>query len=216
MRTTLLVALLLLLAATSAQTQAPPRSFDADHGMMLNYIHRDRTADFERVMQRVRELLTQSSDPLHQETAAGWRLFKAHEDGPNNSVLYVWFVDPAPRGANYAISQIVSELASSEAESLYETYSGSFAGGQSVINLDEIELGEPSAAAATTSTASTNVSYQAAVSARRIEQAAANFESDREDITNRLDSLQRTVEAERWNQAVTRGEGTQRLLAAGR
>ena len=52
------------------------------------------------------------------------------------SVLYVWFIDPAVSGADYAVSQILNEAFPAEVQELYERFNGSFAGGQSMVNLD--------------------------------------------------------------------------------
>ena len=70
--------------------------------------------------------------------AAGWRIFRAREPGANNSVLYVWFFDPAVPGATYALSDILNQVAPADARDLYQTFSESFAGGQSLVNIDGV------------------------------------------------------------------------------
>ena len=119
------------------------RVFDGPNGMMLNYIKADSTDEYEAVMRRVADALAASDDPIHQDMAQGWHIFKAREPGQNNTVLYLWWIDPAPEGANYAVSKILKEFVSEdELQRLYQQFTDAYAGGQSMVNLDPI-FGEP-------------------------------------------------------------------------
>ena len=95
----------------------------------------------ERVVNRVRELLSESADTSHREMVAGWRMFKARESGPSNSVLYVWFLEPVLEGADYGIPQLLRVLMPEEATTLTQSYAESLAGPnmltQRALNLDE-------------------------------------------------------------------------------
>ncbi len=119
----------------TAEAQAA-RTFSGGTGMMLNYIKTDATDDFEDVMRKLGEALTSSENAERNRQAQGWKVYRAQEPGPNNSVLYVWFIDPTISGADYAVSQILNEAFPAEVQGLYESFSGSFAGGQSMVNLD--------------------------------------------------------------------------------
>jgi len=116
--------------------EAQGRTFSGGAGMMLNYVKADATADFEAVMRKLGEALQTSSNPERNQQARGWKVYRAQEPGQNNSVLYVWFIDPTVSGADYAVSQILNEAFPGEVQQLYEQFSGSFAGGQSMVNLD--------------------------------------------------------------------------------
>lgn len=112
------------------------RTFSSTTGLMLNYVNSANAEEFEEVMRRLREGLQNSEVPDRNRQAEGWKVYRAKEPGPNNSVLYVWFLDPAVVGADYRVSYMLSEAFPDEAQGLYETYNGSFAGGQSLVNLD--------------------------------------------------------------------------------
>ena len=118
-----------------AEAQAA-RTFSGGTGMMLNYVDASKTSDFEAVMRKLAEGLQNSENPVRNQQAEGWKVYRAQEPGPQNSVLYVWFMDPAVSGADYAVSQILNEAFPGEVQALYETFNGSFAGGQSMVNLD--------------------------------------------------------------------------------
>ncbi len=87
----------ILLIPQLVQAQAE-RYFSDDAGMMLNYIRRDRTKDFEAVMARVKEALERSSESSRQRQARVWTVFRGMEPGPDNTVLYVWIMDPVAKG----------------------------------------------------------------------------------------------------------------------
>ncbi len=129
------VVLGMALTTYRAEAQAA-RTFSGGTGMMLNYIKPEATDDFEAVMTKLGEALQASDNAERGQQAQGWKIYRAEEPGPNNSVLYVWFLDPVVANADYAVSQILNEAFPTEVQALYETFSTSFAGGQSMINLD--------------------------------------------------------------------------------
>ena len=129
------VVLGMALTTYRAEAQAA-RTFSGGTGMMLNYIKPEATDDFEAVMTKLGEALQASDNAERGRQAQGWKIYRAQEPGPNNSVLYVWFLDPVVADADYAVSQILNEAFPTEVQALYETFSTSFAGGQSMINLD--------------------------------------------------------------------------------
>ena len=122
-------------ATPKAEAQAG-RTFSGGSGMMLNYVKADATDDFEAVMRKLAEALQKSENADRRKQAEGWKVYRAKEPGQGGSVLYVWFIDPAVSGADYAVSQILNEAFPEEVQQLYETFNGSFAGGQSMVNLD--------------------------------------------------------------------------------
>jgi hypothetical protein len=124
-------------AAQAPAAAAAPRGrlFGADAGMILNTIKPDKVADFEMVIDRVKAALHQSSDPVRKQQAAGWKVFKAVEPGANNTVLYVFWINPAIKDADYTVSKILSEAFPNEVEGLYRKFSESYGGGQTMVNL---------------------------------------------------------------------------------
>ena len=122
--------------AKTAEAQAG-RTFTGDAAIVLNYISSNATQDFEGVMQKVAEALQNSDNAERQQQAQGWKVYRAQEPGQGGSVLYVWIIDPAVAGADYAVSRILSEAFPGEVQQLYEQYDASFTtGSQQPINLD--------------------------------------------------------------------------------
>jgi hypothetical protein len=136
-----------LLSARSPQSQTPApaasephqaqngRVFGSDAGMVLNFIKPEKTADFEAVVAKLHDALQKSDKPERRQQAAGWKVFRASEPGANGSVLYVFTIDPAVKGADYTVSTILAEAFPSEVQALYKSYADSYAGGQNYVNL---------------------------------------------------------------------------------
>ena len=116
----------------------PPlgRVFAAEQGLIFNAIRPDKVTDFETVIAKLRAALANSKDPVRNQQGWGWKIFKAAEPGPNGSVLYVFVMDPAVKGADYGVAKILAEAYPTEIMELYRMYSGAFAtAGQTLINL---------------------------------------------------------------------------------
>ncbi len=91
---------------------APPRSvrvFASDAGMVLNFIKPDKTTDFETIVTRLKEALQKSDKPERKHQAATWKVFRATEPG-DGTVLYVFSIDPAVKGADYTVSTILADF----------------------------------------------------------------------------------------------------------
>lgn len=123
------------LSRSEVHAQAQGRVFGSDAGMVLNTIKPEHVAGFEMVIGRLKAALQQSSDPIRRQQASGWKVFKALEPGANASVLYVFWINPAIKEADYTVSKILFEAYPKEVEELYKTYSSAYSGGQTLVNL---------------------------------------------------------------------------------
>jgi len=127
----------------------PPmgRVFASEQGLIFNAIRPDKVTDFETVLAKLRTALADSKDPVRNQQGWGWKIYKAAEPGPNGSVLYVFVMDPAVKGADYGIAKILSEAYPNEVMELYRMYTGAFAtAGQTLINLQPIPALNPASA----------------------------------------------------------------------
>jgi hypothetical protein len=138
-----------LLSAGAVHTQQPPAApaqqatpakspyvFGGDAAMILNFIKADKTADFEMVVEKLKEGLAKSEKPERKQQAASWKFFKAAEPGPNGSVIYVSIMEPVVKGADYSVSNILAEAFPTEVQALYKSYSEAFGSpSQNMLNL---------------------------------------------------------------------------------
>jgi hypothetical protein len=118
-------------------TVAPPtRVFGSTTGLVLNFIKPDKTADFEAVMAKLKEALVKSANPVRNQQAGSWRVYKSAEPGPAGAVLYVYIVDPAVKDADYSVTTILSEAFSGDdLKALFKQYNEAYATGQNFVNL---------------------------------------------------------------------------------
>ncbi len=124
--------------ATQAPAQPVPthgRVFASDAGLVLNFVKPDKTADFEAIMGKLREALQKSDKPERKQQAASWKVMRAVEPGANGSVLYVFVIDPAVKGADYTVSTILAEAFPEDVQALYKQYADAYASGQNFVNL---------------------------------------------------------------------------------
>jgi len=133
-----------VLSATSVFAQTPPAQppaqppaaaapaapsqfvFPGDAGLILNFVKADKAADFEMVLGKLKEALAKSEKPERKAQAAGWKVFKATEPGPSGAVIYVFFMDPVAKGAEYKVGDILVEAFGAEGQTLYKTYSEAY------------------------------------------------------------------------------------------
>ena len=124
----------------AAEAEPPTGTFEAPAGLVLSYIKREGSGDFERVMTSLGAALAGSEDEALRELLAGWRLYRAQEPGPEGEVLYVWLIDPAVAGADYAVPELLGEALPHEAQALFDAFSEAFGSGQALINLEPVDL----------------------------------------------------------------------------
>jgi pyruvate/2-oxoglutarate dehydrogenase complex dihydrolipoamide acyltransferase (E2) component len=123
-------------APAAAQAAPTKRVFASDAGMVLNFIKPDKTADFEMVMQKLKEALMKSDKPERKQQAQTWKVFKSPDPAAGGNVLYVFVIDPAVKEADYTVSNILAEgFTPVELNEMYKKYAESYATGQNIVNL---------------------------------------------------------------------------------
>ncbi len=136
------VALGALLTTNEATAQPAVTFTGPDAALMFHFVKPGSTADYEGVMQKLKDALEQSenTETDRQAQASGWRVFRANADFTGQgAVPYVWAIDPVMAGTNYAASTIMNEVFPGDIEMLFNTYNDAFTDGpnkQLPVNLD--------------------------------------------------------------------------------
>jgi hypothetical protein len=91
-------------------------------GMVYHAIKADKTAEFEAVMTRLRDLLAVSGNEVRRRQGAGWRVFRQATPLGDGSVLYVSVLDPVVANAEYDVPRLLAEAAPAEAALLYQQF----------------------------------------------------------------------------------------------
>jgi hypothetical protein len=114
--------------AQQGDSSAPAQAltFEGDTALWTMAIKPDKTAEFEKVMTRLRDALQKSSDPQRKQQAAGWRVMKISKPLADGNIAYVHVIHPVVSGADYTIMKALYDAFPEERQSLYESYRGAF------------------------------------------------------------------------------------------
>jgi hypothetical protein len=113
--------------AAAQQPAAPVLALDGDIALITVLIKPDKTADFEDVLNKLKESLAKSETPERKQQAAGWKIFKSTQMAQGNAV-YIMRIEPVVRGQEYDISRLIAEVFPVEVQELFEKYKNAFAG----------------------------------------------------------------------------------------
>jgi len=143
------------------QRQVQKLTFSGDVALWTVAIKPGKTADFERVMARVKDALSKSTDPLKQRQAAGWKVMKIEKPMPDGNIAYVHVISPVVPDADYTVMQILYDAFPEERQTLYESYRDAFAANLSMatgrVAVDLTPAAATSASTATSSTSSASL-----------------------------------------------------------
>ena len=105
----------------------PEKCQDCEVALITILIKPDRTADFEMVLNKVKEALAKSENAQRKEQAAGWVVFKSPTQVQGNAV-YIMRIDPIINGAEYDLMRIIAEVFPVEVQEIFAKYKEAFAG----------------------------------------------------------------------------------------
>ncbi len=116
-------------ATAGAQPAAAAQKFtlNGDVALWTVAIKPDKTADFEKIMARLRDALLKSSDPERKRQAEGWKLMRLEKPMADGNIAYVHVITPVVAGADYTVMQALYDAFPEERQALYEMYRGAFA-----------------------------------------------------------------------------------------
>jgi hypothetical protein len=123
-----------LAGASTAAAQEPPKppdkpvlTINSDAAIITLLIKPDKTADFEVVLNKLKEALAKSEKPERKQQAAGWKIVKSSQLAQGNAV-YIMIIDPVVKGQEYDISRLIAEVFPVEVQELFAKYKEAFAG----------------------------------------------------------------------------------------
>ncbi len=124
-------------APESEAAAQPVMNFSGGSAVVMSYVAPAGTGDFERVMREYGGSLSASENAQYNQMASSMKIFRAAEPGPNNTVLYMWIIDPVISGANYAEAQILNDEKPEEVQELYDALLAAMeGGGRQTVNME--------------------------------------------------------------------------------
>ena len=110
----------------SAFAQAAPQKFtiNGEVAILSVAVKSDKTADYEKVLAKLKEVLT-TSTPEAKQQAAGWKVVKSGQPLADGTTIYMHIINPVP-GADYSVLQSIYAVVKDPAEqkALYDLYVG--------------------------------------------------------------------------------------------
>jgi hypothetical protein len=101
-------------------------TLDGQAALWTVAIKPDKTADFERVLARLRQALLMSDNAERRQQGQGWTVLRLTTPLPDGNVAYVHDVRPVVPGADYSVMRILYDAFPDERRALYELYRGAF------------------------------------------------------------------------------------------
>jgi hypothetical protein len=114
-------------AAAPADPAKPVLTLNGEAAIITLLIKPDKTADFEFVLNKLKEALNKSEKPERKQQAAGWKVFKSTQMAQGNAV-YLMRIDPVVKGQEYDISRLIAEVFPVEVQEIFAKYKDAFAG----------------------------------------------------------------------------------------
>jgi hypothetical protein len=115
------------LGLQAAGNEGAGLQFTGDVALWTVAIKPDKTADYEKVLMRVRDALQNSDDAQRKQQAAGWRVMKMSEPMPDGNIAYVHVITPVVAGADYTLLKLIYAQFPSESQAMYQIYRDAFA-----------------------------------------------------------------------------------------
>jgi hypothetical protein len=111
-------------AAQAAAPAKPALAFQNDAGLIILYIKADKTADFEDLMNKLKEGLSKMDAPEAKQQAASLKLFK-NPNVQGGIAVYVLFADPVVKGVEYWFLPILYKAYPNDGQALLQKWTDS-------------------------------------------------------------------------------------------
>jgi hypothetical protein len=111
----------------AVEPDKPVLTLAGDAAIITILIKPDKTADFELVLNKLKEALHKSEKPERKQQAAGWQVYKASQPVQGN-IAYIMRIDPVVKGQEYDISRLIAEVFPVEVQEIFPKYRDAFAG----------------------------------------------------------------------------------------
>jgi len=137
-----------LAGASTAAAQAPAEPAkpvllldEGEVALISIFIKADKTADFEVVLNKLKEALAKSEKPERKAQTEGWNIFKTDLMGPGGAVTYFALVQPVIKGNDYNMRTILTEaFGVADTNTIYKTLADSVVGQQIVLMTNSVSM----------------------------------------------------------------------------
>jgi hypothetical protein len=119
----------------------PVLTLEGDAAMITVLIKPDKTADFELVLNKLKEALQRSEKPERKQQAAGWHVYRSSQPMQGN-VVYIMRIEPVVNGEEYDVTRLIAEVFPVEVQEIFPKYRDAFAG-RAIVKLEPLLSMQP-------------------------------------------------------------------------
>ena len=130
--------------AAAAKPAEPKVTFDTAAGILLATIKPDQTAAFEELITKIKAGGAKATDAAVKQQISTMKVYKASEAGAGGNAVYVIFFDPATKGGEHELFNILQkvltpeELRAPETAEFFKKAAGAFASGYNKLSLTPV------------------------------------------------------------------------------
>ena len=113
-------------SAVHAQQAPQKTTYTGDMVLLAYAIPADKTGDYEKVVEKLKEALSKSEKPEAKQQLAGWKIMKSSTPQPTGEIVYIHVISPVVKEADYSITNIVYDVFKDpgEQKAFYDLYRG--------------------------------------------------------------------------------------------
>src|SRR4029079_11343061 len=89
--------------------------FTTGAGLVFYYVKPGKAADFEAILERIKEALLKAQSPMLKQQALNWKIYKSAEPA-TDAPVFVFAFDPAITTANYDPLLVLNQVLPAEVQ----------------------------------------------------------------------------------------------------
>ena len=93
--------------------------FTTGAGLVFYYVKTAKAADFEAILERIKEALLKAQTPMLKQQALNWKIYKSAEP-PTDATVFVFAFDPAITTATYDPLLVLNQVLPAEVQPLFD------------------------------------------------------------------------------------------------
>jgi hypothetical protein len=123
---------------TPAAAPKPQGAFEftTDIGAFIVVVKADQAAAFDAAMTKLKQTLNGDKDTTRRALATSWRVLKSAEKPTDDTLLYVWLIEPAAKDVSYDPIELMKTSAPADVQALADQLRGA------IVSLTRVGLTE--------------------------------------------------------------------------
>lgn len=121
-----------------AAAAAEALTLNSGAGVIFLQLKSDRTADFDWLVEKIKEAMKKSEDATVKQQVAGMKVYKSADAPQGGNLTYIMVIDPAVKDADYSLQTLLKLVYAAfpeEQQEIFKKLQGAFGGPTSRLNV---------------------------------------------------------------------------------